>query len=374
VLPPLPWRPILRTSALATAGLALLLVLGVVLAGRGGVVTLVAAGDEGPSAEVLRRDFPGTELPPGLGHDGQQFYAIARALPHLSEAVPALDRPAYRLQRPLLPVLAWLVHPGASGPALAIALAAVGLAAVALGCVATGAVATTLGGSPHLAAAFAALPGTWAALRLGVADNLALALAAAALALSLRGRRGWAVAAAVAAVLAKESILLVLLPLALWPRPRRHVALVAVPAGVAAALALALRWWLPPSGAQVTELVLPFSGLATVVPAWLRGEDAAAGLLLAGACLAGVAALRTRGRSGDLRLVAALHVAFVVSLSPDVVGLSFNVARATAPLLWAAVLVLATGARVTAPDAAGAPAGVREPGAPTPASRTSTIG
>ena len=74
---PLPWRDIV-VAALAGTLLAMLLVLvHVQMTGRN-PLNLLQAGDRGPSAAVIQRDFPDTPLLSGGGHDGQQFYAIAR--------------------------------------------------------------------------------------------------------------------------------------------------------------------------------------------------------------------------------------------------------------------------------------------------------
>src|SRR5690348_14494095 len=79
---PLPLRQLVR---LALAGSAIVLALVLVDVARYGAnpVSLVQPGADGPSAAAFARDFPETELPDGLGHDGQQFYAIARQPMHL---------------------------------------------------------------------------------------------------------------------------------------------------------------------------------------------------------------------------------------------------------------------------------------------------
>jgi len=89
---------------------------------------IVYPGERGPSAAVFKRDFPGATLPLTVGHDGQQVYAISRQPMHLRAVVPALDRPRYRLQRIIPPVLAWALHPQGGGRGLVLAIFAVGFA------------------------------------------------------------------------------------------------------------------------------------------------------------------------------------------------------------------------------------------------------
>src|ERR671919_468424 len=48
--------------------------------------------------------------------------AIARDPMHLHDVADHLDRPRYRLQRPLYPLLAWLLHPGGGGMGLVLAM------------------------------------------------------------------------------------------------------------------------------------------------------------------------------------------------------------------------------------------------------------
>src|SRR4029078_6948586 len=119
---------------------------------RAGAVSLVAPGRQGPSAAAIREDFPDARLEPGVGLDGQQYYAVARGPFHLRSDATELDRPRYRLQRPLFPFLAWILDPVGRGTGLVVALAAVGVVALVLGGVATGVLSVTLGGSPALAA------------------------------------------------------------------------------------------------------------------------------------------------------------------------------------------------------------------------------
>jgi hypothetical protein len=267
-------RPRPRAADDAKA-VVLLAVLGALLLGYGayrnafvpGVhpANVVHPGAQGPSAAAILEDFPDDPLPPGLGHDGQQFYAIARDPLHPEQVAEHLDRPRYRLQRIAYPLTAWALHPTGGGEGLVLAVFATGVLAVLAGCLATGHLSRALGGGPLPTLAFVLAPGAWFALRFSMADSYALAAALAALAFSLRGRHRWAVAAAVLAVLAKESLILLPFGLLLYHRDRARLLLVAVPGAVAAAWWVALRLLVTDHSAGVIEFTYPFGGLVSAV-------------------------------------------------------------------------------------------------------------
>lgn len=108
-----PWRRVSVWAAVGTAAMAVLVLLPFVL-GNEPVVDLIRAAQHGPSVRVVQRDFPGARLPSGVGLDGQQYYAMAREPLHPIAVSQQLDRPRYRLQRPLFPILAWALDAGAA--------------------------------------------------------------------------------------------------------------------------------------------------------------------------------------------------------------------------------------------------------------------
>ena len=310
-------RRVVACSALATVLVGLATLLTVARNGLG-LPDLLMPGRFGPSAHVIQRDLPGARLQPTVGSDGQQFYAIARNPVHLREVAPELDRPRYRAQRILLPVLAWALHPSGGGRGLIVALLAVNLAGVAVGSGAVAFLAARSGRSPWWGLVFAGAPGTIMSVRMSVPDALALALALAAFVALLRGRPVLAAVAAAAAVLAKESTLLVLAGLAVYPMPGarpRLRALVVVPALVASAWALALFRLLPHiRGTQYTELGLPFLGLARAASYWVHAPDLGAAIgVLSGLALA-IGAL-ARCPRGPYRAALVVQLVFLVFLS-----------------------------------------------------------
>jgi hypothetical protein len=311
-----------------------------------GIVSLATPGVRGSAAAIFRADFPHAHLASDSGHDGQQFYVIARQPMHLRAAADGLDRPRYRLQRILLPALGWMTAPQGGGRALIISLyfwATVGVALVGFG---GGALVRLLGGTDEAARRTALLlpivPGVLASLALLGPDALALGLALVAIGFDLRDRRGWAIATAVLAVLAKEPLLLVLAGYAI-ARGRRAVLMFVVPAAVAFGWWLVLRATVPVTAREIKEFE-PFLGIGRAIAHWTTtGEDlAAAAMVLLAVALGGLALVRGGWRT-LLAPAIALQLAFLVLLSADVIGLNWNATRATAPLIVLAIVSLASG-------------------------------
>lgn len=346
---------VVRAAALGVA-IAVLLVVFDLARTSTNPLNLVQPGVEGPSVELIREDFPDGQLLSSTGLDGQQFYAVARYPFDLDEAAQHLDRPRYRLQRPLLSWLGWLGHPTGGGPGLIWSLFAVNVLATGVLALATGAISVRLGGPPWVAALVGLYPGVWWSLRVTAADGLAAALALASVALILHGRTRWAVVAGIAAVLAKETAVLVLVGWAIagWRDLRRWYPVVG--ASVAAgAWAVFLRVRLPGSE-SVAELMAPFVGLYdAVVDRWVEGDElwgllgAAIGLLVA------IAALVRRGMRHPLGPAIALQLVFLSFGSGDVLGNDFGAGRAFLPVLALGVIAwFAPGERLPAPAGASA--------------------
>jgi len=334
-------RNTIRWSLLATL-LVAVMVPASVLSDGAPLVAITSPGAEGPAAAACASDFPELALPPGKGHDGQQFYAIARDPLRPEAAAPYLDRPRYRLQRIAYPLVAGVLSGARGGTGLVLAMLATGLAAIFAGCLATGALATRWGAPPWSAAMFAVVPGNLVALRLSTADAMALALAVSAIAL-LEARRPLLALALVAgsvAVLTKEAVLVVLLAYALARRDRRSLLVAAVPFATGAAWALWLRLTVVADRPQVIELTAPFAGLAAAARRWARGEEAGAPLILAATVML-VAAALWRHRDRLIWSLAGVPALFVIVLSADATGLWANVSRIAAPaLLFALVAVV----------------------------------
>jgi hypothetical protein len=333
-------REILRYAVVG--GLLLLLVVWLDIEGRGNgnPVSLLDPGETGPSVAVVEADFPElTRLPGGTGHDGQQFYAIARDPFPIDRSAPHLDRPQYRLQRPLFPVLGWALHPQGGGVGLLLALLAVNVVGVVIGGVALGHLVHKGGGPPWAALLFAFLPGTFMSVRITTADALALALALAALA-TLDHRRWWLPAAfAVAAALTREPTLMVLGAVVLARRDRRSVVMVASAAAAALAWAAYVRATVPATGDQVIEFVAPLSGWFAAAGDWVDGEDRIALATCLVTLVAAIAALVRRPR-GVWSIPILVQLAFLSVLGKSVIGLDSNATRTTMPVLALSLIAL----------------------------------
>ncbi len=336
-----PWHRIVRLALVGTV----LMTLGVFvdLQDKGGnVVGLIQPAAGGPSAAVFEEDFPDLDLPDGLGHDGQQFYVVARAPMHLDEMSDDLDRPRYRLQRPVYPLLAWAIHPSGGGDGLVVAMAIVGIGAIFLAGLGAGALSTRLGGGTWPALLVPLLPGTYAAMRLSLADTLALGLVLLALAAVERDRPVLGSIAAVLGAFTKESLLVVLVGHALFRRTR--AAIVAAGTATAASVVwwIALRLLVDADSEQVLEFTWPFGGVVTNADKWLGGTDWIAGVSVVGAFALAGSALWVRGRRHPLFGALASVTAFSVFLGPDVFGPDFNGPRTIGPVIVLSILMWGT--------------------------------
>lgn len=319
-------------------------------------LNLIQPGELGPSAEVFHRDFPDEELLTSTGLDGQQFYAVARNPFDLDAAAEQLDRPRYRLQRPLLSWLAWIGHPSGGGHGLIWSLVAVNAIATWVLAVATGSISVRLGGPPWVAALVGLYPGVWWSLRVTVADTLATALALASIALLLHHRTRWAVLAAIGAVLAKETAALILVGWALgrWRDRTRWYPVVG--AGAVAVTWMAyLRVRLPGSEA-VAEVTVPFVGFyEAIVDRWLEGDERWGLVGTVSGLAVGVGALVHRGLRHPLAPAMLLQLAFLVFANGDVLGNSFGGGRTLLPLLALGVIAFFAPGDAEAEAAAGEP-------------------
>jgi hypothetical protein len=302
---------------------------------------LVDVSPSKPAYGVIKQDFPDENMfQAGGDHDGPMFYAIARQPLHLDLVAPSLDRPRYRSQRILFPLVAWLLHPTGVGDGLLWTMFAVGAVGMFFGALGVAALSITLRGPPWVALIYPALTGSVLSLRLTEPDALALTLAIWAIVLSLRDHRVAAVLLATASILTKEPVFLVVVGFALWRRDRQAVWLVAVPVLVAG------LWWgylhatLPAGSGDVEELVWPLTGWRDAITFWSTyGEPLGMINAVAGVGL-GVAGLIRRRFSHPLSWAVALNLALMVFMSTSVIGPERNASRAMLPLEVLGLLML----------------------------------
>ncbi len=281
-----------------------------------------------------------------LGHDGKYYFVHAHD-PFLLDPdtyARIIDRPVYRTQRILYPLLA-SVGGLLQGWAVAWGLIVVNLMAMALGTWATAKLAVSLGTSAWWGLAFALNPGVIFELIIDGAGTLAWALAVLGVWLLVEGKYRGAVVAVVAAVLAREAMILVAagLTIGLWKQDRTKAIAMAVWPSLAALLwALWVRWRLgvPVLTSESEEIGVPFAGLVSAATRWLEepGRNLVLGLVVIALLL--VATMQVIRRPS---LVAYSTIGFVVLaplLTRQVWLNYFDITRAIAPLFTTYVLVL----------------------------------
>ncbi len=281
-----------------------------------------------------------------LGHDGKYYFIQAHdpLLLDPDENATLIDRPVYRTQRMLYPLLAsagGLLR----GWAVVWSLIVVNLLAIALGTWATSRLAVSLGSSPWLGLAFALNPGVIFELIIDGAGALGWALAVLGVWLIVEGRHTGAVVALAFAVLAREAMILVAFGLAirLWKTDRtKAVEIVAWPALGALLWAVWVRFQMgvPLLTTQSEELGLPFVGLAGAVSQWIEepGRNLLFGVVMIALVL--VAAMQAKRRPSFVSYSSLGFVVLAPLLTQQVWLNYFDITRAVAPIFTTFVLVL----------------------------------
>jgi hypothetical protein len=315
---------------------------------NGGVASLVGVGVDGLTRPLIDDELPEAVIFPGTGHDGQQFYAIARHPFEPRAARDLLDSPAYRYRRILFPAVAGVLAPS-GGRSLVIAMLGVSMIGVVLAAWAL----SRLPGSPvWLPVVVGMTPGVGVSLSLSLADALATGLALAAVAASTSRRWGWMTAALIGAVLTRETLILVAVGLAFAPGMTRRwrVVTLASPALLAGAWAL---WSTNALGTGMAEgagqqLALPLAG-------WVQSTSSAAGLVigLGTTLVLGLATwhtFRTGPPDRGIAIVLGLHTLLMLCLADDVTTSWINTTRVAAPVfplaVWAIVRSLPATAEI----------------------------
>lgn len=328
---------------LVAAGIALFTV-----DAAGGLVGLLRVPAVAPQfveyvEEATGRDIVGS---PGLGHDGKFFFALAVDPFLLDPELNAswLDRPVYRAQRILYPMLAGgfgLLSP----PLVLWGLVIVNIAAMGLGSWALARIATALGGSPWLGFSFVINPGMTIELALDGSSILAWALAAWGLAELLEKRSSAAAGLLSLAVLARESLGVVAVGafLFVWFTTRRAPWRVLVAPAATGAV-----WWawvrvrvghLPATGGA-GSVVFPLQGLSRGVLAWFEtgGLTLLLGLMVFGCVVVVIASAWKRPDVLSWSTIG--FVPLLLVLHEDVLKDGLNLVRAVAPLVSSGLVLL----------------------------------
>jgi hypothetical protein len=231
---------------------------------------LLRIGEQSASRGFVERDIPDPVLVSTYGHDGQQFYVIARTLPNMQQADGHVDRLTYRARRVLFPAL---VAPLPAGDATVWGMLAVNLTAIGAAGIAVARLATRIRAPWWLGISAALSPALLISARASLADALAFSLAVWGIVL-WRKHLWWAVVLFTFAALARETSLVVPVAcLLVGPRARDRLAML-VPFGVYGAWTLAVGAWLQPSdagsasplGDATRQLALPFEAFRQIGP------------------------------------------------------------------------------------------------------------
>ncbi|MEQ8841890.1 MAG: hypothetical protein RIB98_12995 [Acidimicrobiales bacterium] len=310
---------------------------------------MLAFGVEAPrlvdhAEDVLGRDIP---LLSGYGHDGRFFFLQALdpwVLEPDDGPATLLGRPLYRSQRMLLPMVS---SGGGLVPDtwLPWTMLLTNLVSIGVGTAATARVAARRGATPWIGLAFAANIGVVIAMGIGAGGVIAFATAMLGID-QIERRRVWpAVAWFAAAALAREAMVFFAFGVALaeWRREGRMPLRFLFVPGAVIAWAGYLRLRLPGgSGSdEVIELGPPFRGFLDAADRWAFGGlgtlDVVLPVLIA---IAIAVVVRVAARELDpLAWGAAASAVLVVLLARPVWQNYYDISRAAAPILTAAIVV-----------------------------------
>ena len=323
----------------------------------------VTFGEDAPAITEYGESVLGREVVvrPDGGHDGKFFFIQANDpwLLDPRENIELVDRPTYRAQRMLYPVVASLGGVLDAG-AIVWAMVVVNLCAMTAGSWAVARLAADLGGSPFWGLAFVANPGF---ISEQLIDGSGIVAAAAAFwAIQMLNRGRWAAGPVLlaGAVLAREATLVVALGVAVWAwrydNRRRAVPVLVVPVLAALLWAVYVRIRLDGGAVvpEVNEIGLPFAGLIATFQ--YRSVDIVH-MVARGAIVLLFALYLRQWFVQKGSLVAWAFVGFVplALLFSDLVWASYvDITRAVAPLITALFLLyFVTGRSGSSPARAG---------------------
>lgn len=179
----------------------------------GDATSLLAIGPENTSYRFVHHELPHAYVFEGNGFDGMPFYVIARHPLKVRAINNDLDVPTYRLRRILYPALAKVIVP-AGGENLVYAFAALSVLGIAIGAWWLG---TFPNAPPWLPVTMALSPGVICSLYTSTGDTLAAGLTIACIGAAFSRRFTLAVVFLALAALTRETSLLAVLTLGLWP-------------------------------------------------------------------------------------------------------------------------------------------------------------
>ncbi len=307
----------------------------------------VAFGEEATSTREYAEERLGdVYLRAAQGHDGKFFFVQANDPWVLDpgENAEALDRPLYRSQRMLYPLLAG--GAGLFGPqAIVWAMLAVNLIAMGLGTWAVALVAQEMGGSPWWGLAFVLNIGFFSEINIGGAGVVAAAAAFGAVLMFMRNRVPAGIALLCVAVLAREAMLIAAAGVALWlwldRRRKTAVVTAAIPGLTVVLWAIYLRMRIGEGSvaSEVQEIGWPFSGFVEAFATW-RDDPLH---LVVGVTMMVLFVVFTRRVLISQHVVGWAFLGFValgVVFTEQVWRSYFDITRAVAPIITSFVLLV----------------------------------
>lgn len=317
-----------------------LLIAGLVASLNGGWPGLLTVGEDFPIRDYITEDFNDIQLAAGVGHDGQQYYGIARD-PFARGQVPdLLDNAGYRYLHVMYPAAA-----GGLGlfPPYVTVVGMVLLAAAGFGLTAGAAHAlgVRLGDDGIVAVALIANIGLLMSVRFLTPDALALGLAMVGVTLAFDDRDRPALVMLALATLTKAPYFVFPLAVAAWHirDPRRAARFAVLPALplLAWAAYLTTRFDVTTAG----NLDLPFVGLLNARELWDSVSQGEMIQALAAAALVGVAVwLLAVTPSSEMRWLLGAWILIALVSSEFVWEYGNNTLRVLAPLWTLGVVTL----------------------------------
>lgn len=370
VVPPSATRTTERHVTLVGALIGVLIVVASLIRHDGDIAGLIKFGGGDTVAdrtshveEVLDREVATVDL---LGHDGSMFFLQALDPFFLEPETHAvhLDRPEYRAQRMLFPLIA-----GAGGllppEAILWSMAFVNLIAISLGTLGTARLATRLGGSAWLGLAFALNPGVVFEFDISGAGIIAFACAIWGTLAVMDERPRSAIGWFVGAVLAREVMLLFLAGVCchqLWVNRRVPWMLGAVPALSAVAWMGYVRLRLDSHEGveEVQEFGPPFGGMIDAFDNW-RDDPIELAIIAGLIALMPILIMRSIRRPNPMAWGALGFVLLAVLMTRQVWWNVFDISRAIVPIATAYVVTSFSGHNPFTRGAEGAATLRREP-------------
>lgn len=237
----------------------------------------VAFGEKAmPTRQYAEERLGEVFLRPEQGHDGKFFFVQANdpLLLDPDDNALVLDRPLYRSQRMLYPLLAG--GAGLFGPeAIVWTMLLVNVIAMGVGTWVVSQIAMEMGGSPWWGLAFALNLGFISEILIGGAGVVAATAAFGGVLMFMRGRATPAIALLALAALSREAMLIAAAGAAVWlwmGRRRKTALATALFPGLAVVVwAAYLRLRIPAAGvaSEVQEIGWPFVGFVEAFQSWL---------------------------------------------------------------------------------------------------------